>query len=162
VTWLPDLAPGDTDWERMSAFFPGAFDAVEQLHRAVWAAVDPVLVELARLRIAILLGFEAGLALRSHQARDAGLDAAKIVELPSWPSSPLFSARERACIALAEQFVIDVNGVTDQLVDDVLAHLSPAECFAYVNALSALENLQRACLTLGVTVTPETTWLSGA
>ena len=162
MTWLPDLAPGDTDWERMSALFPGAFDAVEGLHRAVWATVDPVLLELARLRIATLLGFEAGLAQRSHQARDAGLDEAKIAELPSWPVSARFSGRERACISLAEQFVIDVNGVTDRLVDDVLEHLSSAECFSYVNALSALENLQRACLTLGVTVTPETKWLSRA
>jgi len=160
TTWLPGLPKGDTDWERLSAFFPGAFDAVEQLHRAVWAAVDPVLVELARLRIATLLRFEAGLAVRSRQARDGGLGEDAIAELASWPTSPRFTARQRACLALAEQFVVDVNGVTDRLVDDVLDHLSPAECYAYVNALSALENLQRACLTLGVTTSPETKWLS--
>jgi len=160
MTWLPDLPQEGTDWERLSAFFPGAFAAVEELHRAVWAAVDPVLVELARLRIATLLGFEAGLAVRSQQAREAGLGEDKIAELPSWPTSSLFSARERACIALAEQFVMDVGGVTDRQVDDVLEHLSSGECYAYVNALSAFENLQRACLTLGVTTSPETAWLS--
>jgi alkylhydroperoxidase family enzyme len=160
MTWLPDLPRGDTDWERLSAIFPGAFAAVEELHRAVWAAVDPVLCELARLRIAALLDFEAGLAVRSRQAGDAGLGEDKIAELPRWPTSPRFSARERACLALAEQFVIDVNGVTDRHVDDVLEHLSPPECYAYVNALSAFENLQRACLTLGVTTSPETAWLA--
>src|SRR5579859_7741688 len=113
MTWLPDLPEGGSDWERMSALFPGAFNAVEQLQRAVWAAVDPVLCELARLRIATLLGFEAGLTVRSLQAQEAGLVEDKIAVLSSWPTSPLFSARERACIALAEQFVIDVNGVTD-------------------------------------------------
>jgi alkylhydroperoxidase family enzyme len=161
VTWVPDLPQGGTDWERLSALFPGAFAAVEELHRAVWAAVDPVLVELARLRIAALLGFNAGLAVRSQQARDAGLGEDKIAELPSWPTSPLFSARERACITLAEQFVINVNGVTDRHVDDVLEHLSSGECYAYVNALSALENLQRGCLTLAVPTSPEIAWLSG-
>jgi alkylhydroperoxidase family enzyme len=160
MTWLPDLPEGGTDWERMSALFPAAFGAVEDVQRAVWAAVDPVLTELARLRIATLLGFEAGLAVRSQQARQAGLVEDKIAQLSSWPTSPLFSARERACLALAEQFVIDVNGVTDGQVDDVLEHLSPGECYSYVNALSALENLQRACLTLGVTTSPETAWLS--
>lgn len=160
MTWLPDLPEGGTDWERLSAFFPGAFDAVEELQRAVWAAVDPVLIELARLRIATLLGFEAGLAVRSQQARDAGLGEDKIAELSSWPTSRLFSARERSCIALAEQFVMDVNSITDRQVDDVLEHLSSGECYAYVNALSAFENLQRACLTLGVTTSPETAWLS--
>jgi len=161
MTWLPDLPPYGTDWERMSAMFPGAFAAVEELHRAVWASVDPVLVELARLRIATLLGFEAGLTVRSREARDAGLSEDKIAELSSWPTSRLFSVRERACLALAEQFVIDVNGVTDRHVDDVLEHLSSEECYAFVNALSALENLQRACLTLGVTSSPESEWLSG-
>ena len=76
--------------------------------------------------------------MRSQQARDAGSAEDKIAELSSWPTSPLFSARERACLALAEQFVIDVNGVTDRQVDDVLEHLSSGECYAYVNALSAL------------------------
>jgi len=161
MTWLPDLPPEGTDWERLSALFPAAFEAVEGLHKAVWAAVDPVLVELARLRIATLLGFEAGLVVRSQPARDAGLGEDKIAELASWPTSPLFSPRERACLALAEQFVIDVNGVTDRHIDDVLEHLPSGECYAYVNALSALENLQRACLTLGVTTSPETEWLSG-
>lgn len=161
MTWLPDLPQGDTDWDRLSAVFPGAFAAVEELHRAVWTAVDPLLVELARLRIATLLRFDAGLTVRSRRARDAGLGEDKIAELGSWPTSPRFSARERACIALAEQFVIDVNGVTDRLVDDVLEHLSSPECYAFVNALSALENLQRACLTLGVTTSPEARWLAG-
>jgi alkylhydroperoxidase family enzyme len=160
MTWLPGLPQGDTDWERLSALFPGAFDAVEELQRAVWAAVDPVLLELARVRIATLLGFGPGLDVRSQQAKDAGLDEEKIAELPLWPTSPLFSARERACLALAEQFVIDVNGITDRLVDDVLDHLSPEECYAYVNALSAFENLQRGCLTLGVTTSPEMAWFS--
>jgi len=160
MTWLPDLPGEGNDWERLSAVFPGAFHAVEDLHRALWAANDPVLVELARLRIATLLGFEAGLVVRSQQARQAGLGEDKIAELSSWPTSARFSARERACLALAEQFVIDVNGVTDRHVDDVLAYLSSGECYAYVNALSAFENLQRGCLTLGVTTSPEARWLA--
>ena len=87
ATWLPDLPPGETDWERVAALAPAAFGAVADLQRVVWATFDPVVLELARLRTAQLLGFEAGLALRSHAARAAGLDEAKIGALASWPTS---------------------------------------------------------------------------
>lgn len=161
-TWLPDLPPGATDWERVSTLFPAAFEAVADLQRAVWDSLDPVLLELARLRVATLLRFEPGSALRSRRAREAGLAEDKIAALAAWPTSDLFSARERACLALAEQFVMDANGVRDEMVADVLVHLSAAECHTFVNALSAFETFQRGCLTLGLGDSPEAAWLDVA
>jgi alkylhydroperoxidase family enzyme len=76
-------------------------------------------------------------------------------ELPRWPTSPRFDAGERACLALAEQFVIDANGVTDEQVADVTAHLGPRGCYAFVQALSVVETFQRACLTLGIESVPD-------
>ena len=117
---------------------------------AAWEETDPVVLELARLRIATLLGANGELARRTAAARDAGLTEAKIDALPSWPSSPLFDARERACVALTEQFVMDANGVTDEQVADVTEHLGAEGCYAFVQAVSVLETFQRACLTLGI------------
>lgn len=160
TTWLPDLPAGDTEWERVRALFPAAFDAVADLQRTVWDSFDPVVLELCRLRIAALLRFAPGLELRSERARAAGLDEEKIAALASWPTSALFSDAERCCLALAEQFLIDANGVTDQLVDDVLAHWSPADCHTLANAISAFETFQRGCLTLGIGTSPEAAWLA--
>jgi alkylhydroperoxidase family enzyme len=160
ATWLPDLPPGETDWDRVAALFPAAFEAVAELQRAAWASFDPVVLELARLRTAQLLGFEAGLAVRSEEARRAGLAEGKVSALPDWPSSPLFSDSERACLAVTEQFVMDASGVTDELVAAVLAHYSAADCHSFVNAVSAFETFQRGCLTLGLGSSPEATWLS--
>lgn len=160
ATWLPDLPPGDTDWDRVTALFPAAFEAVVELQRAAWASFDPAVLELARLRTAHLLGFRAGLAVRSGAARRAGLEEAKISALAEWPTSPLFSDAERACLALAEQFVMDANGVTDELVGAVLRHYSAADCHSFVNAVSAFETFQRGCLILGLGSSPEAAWLS--
>ena len=160
ATWLTDLPPGETDWDRVAALFPEAFGAVCDLQRAAWASFDPVVLELARLRTAQLLGFEVGLGVRSEAARRAGLQEAKISALSQWPTSPLFSAAERACLALTEQFVMDANGVTDGLVAEVLEHYSPADCHSFVNAVSAFETFQRGCLTLGLGSSPEAAWLS--
>jgi alkylhydroperoxidase family enzyme len=160
TTWLPDLPPGETDWDRVAALFPAAFEAVAELQRTVWASFDPVVLELARLRTAQLLGFSAGLAVRSAAARRMGLKEARISALAEWPTSPLFSDAERACLALTEQFVMDANGVTDELVGAVLEHYSGADCHTFVNAVSAFETFQRGCLTLGLGSSPEAAWLS--
>lgn len=159
MTWVRDLPAAPTDWDAIAAILPRAATAVADLHRTVWTLADPVLLELSRLRLATLLGFEAGLRLRSDRARAAGLGEEKIAGLASWPTSPLFSARERACLAFTEQFLLDANGVTDDLVAGVLEHLSPAECYGFVNAVSAFETLQRGSLTLGLDPSPEADWL---
>jgi alkylhydroperoxidase family enzyme len=154
VTWLPHLPEGETDWDRFAALCPEAFGALSGVVAAAWDDTDPVLLELARLRIATLLGYTAELARRSERAMDAGLTEAKVADLAAWPTSPIFTARERACLALTEQFVIDPNGVTDAQVAEVTEHLGARGCYALVEAVSVLETFQRACLTLGIQEVP--------
>jgi len=154
VTWLEDLPEGDTDWDRLASAFPEAFAAVAQLVGAAWQDNDPVLLELARLRIATLLGNETEGSLRSVRATASGLSETKVAELAAWPTSPLFTSRERACLALTEQFVIDANGVTEAQVAEVTEHLGGAGCYAFVQGLSAMETFQRACLVLGIRTGP--------
>jgi alkylhydroperoxidase family enzyme len=154
VTWLSGLPEADTDWDRLATLCPDALDALSNLVGAAWEDTDPVLLELARLRMAALLGYTAELARHSVRAREAGLTEAKVAELRAWPTSPLFTARERACLALTEQFVMDANGVTDDQVAEVGQHLGPAGCYAFVQAVSVLETFQRACLTLGIDSAP--------
>jgi alkylhydroperoxidase family enzyme len=154
MTWLADLPAGETDWDRVSALCPDAFGAIALLVNAAWQEVDPILLELSRLRIACVLRYNAEFERRSTKAEAAGLTHDKIAELPLWPTSPRFTELERACLALAEQFVIDANGVTDAHVTAVSHHLGRDGCFAFVQALSALETYQRACLTLGIDSTP--------
>jgi alkylhydroperoxidase family enzyme len=160
ATWLDGLPPGDTGWDRFAASWPVPFGALADVLTAAWDATDPVLLELCRLRMATLLAYPAEQVRRTERARNAGLDEAKVAELPSWPTSPRIDARERACLALAEQFVIDANGVTDEQVAEVTAHLGPGGCYAFVQALSVVETFQRACLTLGIELVPDVDFLT--
>jgi alkylhydroperoxidase family enzyme len=86
-----------------SAIAPEALRAFADVIASARAAIDPDLYALARARIATLLG-----------VADAAPAGEKIRALPSWPDSPLFSDRERACLAFAEQFVLDVSAVSDE------------------------------------------------
>src|SRR4051794_38458189 len=155
MTWLPDLPPGANEWERVSALAPQAMAALVDVHKVVRTRGDPIVLELCRLRIAMLKRSPADLQLRSEEAARAGLDEAKIAALRDWPQSPLFSAAERACLALTEQFVMDVSAVTTDLVDAVLEHLSAEDCYGLVNALWAFEAVQSLCQTLGVDPDPD-------
>lgn len=161
MTWLAELPAGETDWDRVSALCPEAFSAIARLVGAAWQEVDPILLELCRLRIAFILGYTAESQRRSTRAEAAGLTKEKLADLPLWPTSPKFSQLERACLALVEQFVIDANGVTDGHVAAVSHHLGPDGCYAFVQAISALETYQRACLTLGIDSTPAVDELMG-
>jgi alkylhydroperoxidase family enzyme len=152
---LDALPPGDSDWDRFAASWPVPFGALADVVVAAWDETDPVLLELCRLRMAALLTYPAEQARRTGRATAAGLDEAKVAELASWPTSSRFDTRERSCLALAEQFVIDANGVTDEQVADVTAHLGPAGCYAFIQALSVVETFQRACLTLGIRSLPD-------
>jgi alkylhydroperoxidase family enzyme len=113
------------------------------LDEAAWSAVDPVVLELCRLRIATLLGCEFEQQRRTETAVSAGLDEAKIAELAAWPTSERFGPRDRACLAFCEQFVIDVAGMSDELAVAVVDQLGPHASRNFVAALLVVEQRQR-------------------
>jgi alkylhydroperoxidase family enzyme len=154
VTWFEGLPEGDTDWDRLARLCPEAFEALSDTVAAAWEDTDPAVLELARLRIAKLLGNSAELEQRSARAVECGLTEQKVAQVAEWPTSSRFSPAERACLALTEQFVLDANGVTDEQVAAVTEHLGGPGCYAFVSAISVLETFQRACLTLGIRTSP--------
>ena len=141
---------GVTTWAEAALLAPAAFAAAEDAQRLMWDRGDAMLLELARLRIAQLIGATTAHALHSTRARGAGLTDEMVADLRQWPTSPLFGERERLCLALTEQFIVDVNGITDEQVAAVVEAIGAAECHAFVSALWAFEQLQRVCLVLGV------------
>jgi alkylhydroperoxidase family enzyme len=122
---------------------PAVASHLADLERAAWSAVDPVLLELCRVRIAMLLGCADEAQARSGDAIARGLDEATLADLASWPTSPRFGPRERACLAFCEQFVIDVAGMSDDLAFAVAEHLGPQGLADLAAALLIVEQRQR-------------------
>lgn len=152
--WLGELPQGETDWDRCAALAPAAFDALGALLAAAWQQTDARLLELARLRVAALLRHHGELQHRSAPGRAAGVSDDEVAALDAWHTSALFDARDRACLLLTEQLVLDANTVTDAMVADVTAFLGSKGCYEFVQAVSVQETFQRACLTLGITTRP--------
>jgi hypothetical protein len=125
---------------RVLAGQPDVVADLRAAHDAAWGCVDPALLELTRLRIAMLLGNEAERAARTA---GTGVDEATIAELSLWPTSPRYGARQRACLTYLEQHLIDVAGLTDTQAADVALHLGPEGLVNYANAVLVLEQRQR-------------------
>ena len=121
---------------------PDVRGQLEAADAAAWAAVDRDLLDLCRIRIAMLLGHPDEIVA---EPPPDGPDPRLVAELASWPTSPLFDDVQRACLAFAEQFVIDVAGIDDACAFAVVDHLG-ADFPAFVNALLVIEQRQRLTL----------------
>ena len=126
-------------------------------HEQAWLAVDPVLLELARLRVAMLLGNEAELSVRTPTAVAAGLDEATVRELSLWPTSERFGPTERACLDFTEQWVMDVASLSDEQAAAVSAAIGPQGLAHFASALLVLEQRQRLRLAWTRLFAPEET-----
>jgi alkylhydroperoxidase family enzyme len=119
---------------------------------AVWSAGQEERLELVRRRLAVLL--------REPDAADRRPDAApepagsRIETLAAWPSSPWFDVADRAGLAAAERFVIDVGGTTDDERRG-LAHSLGDAAFSFVQGLYVLDMAHRVEMTAGAVFTPE-------
>jgi alkylhydroperoxidase family enzyme len=115
---------------------------------------DPVLVELARLRIAQLVESEFDQALRYQPATDAGLTEEKIRAVADYPTSDLFDERERAVLEFAEQFAIQSSSICDQDCDRVQQHVTPEEFIYLTKALGVVDQFARVNSALKISPAP--------
>ena len=140
VGTFTEVMPTSAAIDRTLVDQPGVAGALHAVDAAAWAAVDPTILELCRLRIAQLLGNDAELALRTA---DVDLSEETITALRSWPTSPLFESRERACLAFCEQSIIDVANVTVEHTEAVAQELGVQGLVDFISALLVVEQRQR-------------------
>ena len=152
MTWLPETAPGANPLERVFGLRPNLFEAWRGFAQIFWEKrlLDPVLLELVRLRVAQMHEARFPLASRRPEARAAGLDEAKLAELEHWWRSPSFTEAERACLRFAEQFVLDAKGMSDEQARPVIAALGAKGAVALVEALAIFDGFGRFCRMLEI------------
>ncbi|HEX3980083.1 MAG TPA: hypothetical protein VHW93_02615, partial [Acidimicrobiales bacterium] len=125
---------------------PDVAVAFDGLDRSAWAAAPRPLLTLVDSRIGQLLGDATD--GRNGDGPEAALPDDERAQLARWPTSPLFSPVDRACLGFTEQFVIDVAGVTAALRAEVAERLGPGPLLDFVVALFALDYGRRVRMTL--------------
>lgn len=106
---------------------------------AAFDAVDPQLLTRCQQRIAMVLG---------HAPTLDAAGATVLEALANWPNDAALSDRDRAALALTEQYLIDVSSITDEQVRDVASHLGDGPTADFVNALVVVEQRMRLELAL--------------
>jgi alkylhydroperoxidase family enzyme len=127
----------------LRALQPNTLELLDVANARAWIAVPPVLLEQIRLRVAALVGNNAGLLRRSRAARERGLTESKIAQLAVYYKSDDYSAVEKLCLAFAEQFVIDVSSITEADRAGLAHHFTAEQCQEFVTALYVTECTQR-------------------
>jgi alkylhydroperoxidase family enzyme len=123
---VTDALPSDGPWRERS---PAAFDCFDRIEALAAGAVEPVLLDPVRIAVAAAL------------AHPAELDRTPITVAVS--DDP----RTGACVAFAEQFVVDVSGTTDEQRGALGAALG-ADSFIFVQALYVVDVFQRGRIAL--------------
>lgn len=141
MSWLVEGAAARDD---LLGLNPALAADHQRLLDQVWqASVDARILEVCRLRTATILGNTHAWHERSEAAVTAGLDEQLVAQLAQWPTHPGFDAATRACLGLAEQFVIDVHGITDEQVAHVASHIGPDGVVTLTTALAAWDLIHR-------------------
>jgi alkylhydroperoxidase family enzyme len=84
------------------------------------------------------------------EAVDAGWDETRAAELDAWSKSARFDATERACLRLAEQFVLDAKGIGEAEIAPVRTALGDAMVVALAIALAIFDGFTRFQKMLGI------------
>jgi AhpD family alkylhydroperoxidase len=127
----------------LSGLQPETCGLLVALNEHLWEAGDPGLLELVRLRAAQLIGNPAALRVRYPDADAAAVPEPKILALPHYPGSPLFSAAEREVLAFTEQFLIDVGGTDTTARAGLIEHFGADGARELVSAIYVVEFTQR-------------------
>ena len=127
----------------LSRLQPDACALLVALNERVWQVSDPGLLELVRVRVAQLIGNPAALRMRSPYADATVVPEAKLLALPGYPSSPLFSAAERDILAFTEQFLMDVGGTDATARAGLIEHFGADGARELVSAIYVVEFTQR-------------------
>lgn len=130
---------------------PNLFAAWRSFEALLWQAegARPEIYALCRRRIAQMNG-SAVLPGSSDPAVDDPRFDQKEHALSAWWKSDLFDPLERACLAFAEQYVLDPGGIGDDMAKPVTEALGPAGTVAFVEALAIFDGFTRFCAMLDV------------
>ncbi|MGC5013025.1 carboxymuconolactone decarboxylase family protein [Streptosporangium sp. DT93] len=106
---------------------PAVFKAVFALDAAARRGLDPVLVELVQIRASQINRCAYCIDYHTGDARKAGESEERIYQLSAWEESSLYTARERAALALTEAVTRLPEGVSDEVYDEAARHFEEGE-----------------------------------
>ncbi|MCX4905988.1 carboxymuconolactone decarboxylase family protein [Streptomyces sp. NBC_00878] len=138
-------APEHTPRLQWTEFAPEVFDAMIKLDAAARKGVDPVLLELVKIRASQLNHCAFCLDMHTKDAFAAGESVERIVQLSAWEESRHFyTEKELAALALAEAVTVLTDGfVPDEVYEAAARHFDEAELAQLIAAITVINAWNR-------------------
>jgi AhpD family alkylhydroperoxidase len=151
--------PGRVDYVSV---FPAGVRAMVGLQRAVeGAGLEPLLLELVKMRASQINGCAYCLDMHSKDARALGESEQRLHLLTAWREAACYNARERAALAWCEDLtLIASEGAPDADYEQLEQTFSPEEIVALTLAIVAINGWNRLAISMrapvGSYVSPHT------
>jgi AhpD family alkylhydroperoxidase len=132
-------------------FWPEGYEALQGLHRTVKSSgIDPVLLELIKMRASQINGCAYCIDMHSKDARAAGETEQRLYGLSAWRETPYFTESERAVLALTEAVtLVSETQVPTNVIDAAAAFFAPAALTEIVYAVIEINAWNRLAITTG-------------
>ncbi|WDT92629.1 carboxymuconolactone decarboxylase family protein [Streptomyces sp. SCSIO-PteL053] len=129
----------------VSQLLPDVYKAMVRLDIAARQGLDPVLVELVKIRASQLNQCAFCLDMHSKDALAAGESAERIVQLSAWRESRHFyTEKELAALALTEAVTVLTDGfVPDEVYAEASGHFEETELAQLIAAITVINAWNR-------------------
>jgi AhpD family alkylhydroperoxidase len=124
---------------------PKGYRAVLTLNSYVeHCGLEPLLMELVKMRASQINGCAYCLDMHSKDARALGESEQRLHTLSAWRETPFFSEREQAALRWTEAItLVHQSHVSDELYESVRAHFSEEEVVNLTLAVSIINTWNR-------------------
>jgi AhpD family alkylhydroperoxidase len=118
---------------------PEGYRAVFGLERYTRTHVEPVLLELVKLRASIVNGCAFCVDMHSRDALAAGESTERLFGVAAWHDTEVFTVRERAALALCDSVTrMGEDGVPDDVWDAAAGEFEPRELADLLMAIATI------------------------
>ena len=106
--------------------------------------LSAAMLDLVNIRASQLNGCAFCLDMHSKEAKIHGERELRLYHIPVWRESPLFSAKEKACLEWTETVtLLDGHGIPDEAFERVREHLSEQEMSQLTFAIGVINVFNR-------------------
>jgi len=141
TSYVPEHTPR-LAWAKLA---PDVYKAMIRLDTAARQGVDPVLLELVKIRASQINHCAFCVDMHSKDALAAGESVERIIQLSAWEESQHFyTAKEAAALALTEAVTVLTEGfVPDEVYDAATKQFDEAELAQLIAAITVINAWNR-------------------
>jgi len=138
--------------------FPAGARAMVGLQRAIdGAGLEPLLLELVKMRASQINGCAYCLDMHSKDARARGESEQRLHLLAAWREASCYDARERVALAWCEDLtLISTQGAPDAAYEELEQIFSPQEIVGLTLAIVAINGWNRLAISMRTPVSAHT------